>query len=81
MKFSKEEQEWVKANRLTLVPLLERRLNDYVAKLIDETDEKKSELLKMFIKEAQALIVTINNICDLKDKKKRKKDTPEFTGV
>ena len=81
MKFSKEEQEWVKANRLVLVPLLEKRLNDYVDKLINEKDEKQSELLKMFIKEAQALIVTINNICDLKDKKKRKKNDPKFTGV
>jgi len=80
LKISKDEQEWFKANRAVIIPILKTRQADYIAKLLDERDPLRTEVLKAQIREFQMWETLANNIGNLKERK-RKKDSPEFTGV
>lgn len=82
MKLTKEHQEWIKANRAILLEMMNGRKEDYFSRLIDEEDENKSKVIKMWIRELQAVITTVNNISAMDRKtKKKKKNTPDFTGI
>lgn len=80
MKITKKTQDWIKRNRPFILELLNGRLEDYINALIYEEDDEHSKVIKMWIRELKSDIKTVNNICTLKDKKK-KKNEPDFTGV
>ena len=79
MRLNQSEIGWIKANREQIKNFLEKRFNEYVELLINEKDDKKSEVLKMWIKEIQLTINKVENISKLDNNKNP--DTPEFTGV
>lgn len=83
MKLTKEHQEWVKANRAIILEIMNSRKEDYFFRLVEEEDETKSRVLKKWIRELQAVIATVDSIStlDKKNMKKKKKETPDFTGI
>lgn len=79
MKLTKDHIEWVKSNRIIILDLLNKRKEDYIRELILEEDEIKSKVMKMWIKELEAIIITINNLCNKQEKKKQEGEN--FTGI
>lgn len=78
MNITSEQQDWVKLNQGMLRKILNERMTDYFNRVVDEPDPQKKEVLSLMVKELRATLVTIDNICNFKNKKK---EGDEFTGV
>ena len=59
--------------------MVEMMMQDYFNRVVDEEDPQKKEVLSLMVKEFRNAIMMINNLSNLKEKKK--KEGEDFTGI
>ena len=79
MKITEKQQDWIKIHQGMLRQILNERLQDYFNKVVDEENPQRKEVLSLMVKELRMTLTTIDNLCNLKDKKKETGET--YTGV
>jgi len=77
MKLIKKEADFIRQNREIISQIVSKRLEDCVSALLDEEDEKKRDILRLWAKEYKMALNTINNLAEIKDNKEEK----DFTGI
>ena len=78
MKISNEHREFIKKSHVVLKEIISERMTDILNSVVDEEDPQKKEVLSLLVKEMRMTLTVIDNIVNLKDKKKEGND---FTGV
>ena len=79
MKITEKQQDWIKIHQGMLRQILNERLQEYFNKVVDEENPQRKEVLSLMVKELRMTLTTIDNLCNLKDKKKETGET--YTGV
>ena len=79
MKIDSTTHDFIKTNQGMLKRMVEMMMQDYFNRVVDEEDPQKKEVLSLMVKEFRNAIMMINNLSNLKEKKK--KEGEDFTGI
>ncbi len=79
MKINSNQQDFIKLHQGMIRTIIQERMTDYFNQVVDEPDLQRKEVLSLMVKELRMVLTMVDNICNLKDKKKN--DGDDFTGV